>query len=225
MGRNKKTWHLELEDGLRDSVELALKERKQAEPTLNRNTFLSQMIRRALSDNGKEPIVHFKCVDPLAMAIFRGDLEKMERFFARVRNAIMGRNRCVDETNPESIAQYEEDKRQTNDFMEACQNLLDTAAKRTWDLRGFSVEEAEHVRNTYLAGWRQWVAEWRLEVTALEAKKVKAELLPPQAERLAFCRGQISYHSAMIQLAEFAILEVPDAGKRTDQTGHESDRA
>ena len=141
MPRNNKRWPLELDAGLRESVEQVLKARKKNNPTMNRNELLAQLIRRGLSDEAKAPVVRFNCADPLAVAQFRGDVDKMEAYFAKVRKAIIYRNRCVDRHDPEAVKKFKADDQQTQEFLKACKDILRIAEDRAWELRGFSANQ------------------------------------------------------------------------------------
>jgi hypothetical protein len=212
MPRNNKRWPLELDAGLRESVEQVLKARKKNEPAMNRNELLAQLIRRGLSDEAKAPVVHLRCADPLTMAELRGDVDKMEKHFVRVRSAILHRNRCVDKDDPESVERFKDDDRQTREFLTECKKLLVVAADHAWDLRGFPADDVAYLRQVSLPDWGK-----RLEAARAEATKIEAEIgtsspSEDSAARLKKARNNSRMYSALIGLVKFALFEDANAG-------------
>jgi hypothetical protein len=211
MGRNKKRVPFEPDAGLKESIELALEARQKEEPKLTRNELICRFVRQGLSEEAQAPVVRFACVDALTMAEFRGDVEKMERFFVRVRNAVLNRNRWVDRDDPESVARFQEDDRQTREFLAECKKLLGVAAERAWQLRGFPAQDVEYVSQTGLSVLRKALAEWQAEMQKIESEGQQGPLSEEKATRLDRVRNNVRIYMVLIKVAEFVVLEKADA--------------
>ena len=225
MGRNKERVPFEPEDALRQSIELALTERKKEEPKLTRNELLCRLVRRGLGDEAQAPTVRFACADALTLAEFRGDLEKIERFFVRVRNVMLNRGRCVDKDDPESVERFKEDDRQTHEFLDGCAKLLEIATERAWNLRGFTAKDVEYIQQTALPIWRKWIANRQTDVAQIEALAQKGPLTVEQTNQLNNARSAEKMYSAILALAKFAVLENSNASEGTGQIGDHGQRA